>query len=171
MSSVPPSNPPGWPPPGDGSELPPSQPPYGQQPGYGQQPEYGQPPAGYGQQPGYGQPPAGYGQPYGQPRYGQQVDHPQGTTILVLGILGLVFCQILGVVAWVMGNNALREIDANPAAYSNRSNVAVGRMLGIISTVLILLFVIGFILLLVVGAFAASTSTPEYERIPGLIGY
>ena len=106
MSSVPPSNPPGWPPPGDGSELPPSQPPYGQQP------EYGQPPAEYGQQPGYGQ-------PYGQPGYGQQVDHPQGTTILVLGILGLVSCQILGVVAWVMGNNALREIDANPAHGGN----------------------------------------------------
>ena len=152
MSSVPPSNPPGWPPPGDGSELPPSQPPYGQQP------EYGQPPAEYGQQPGYGQ-------PYGQPGYGQQVDHPQGTTILVLGILGLVFCQILGVVAWVMGNNALREIDANPAAYSNRSNVAAGRMLGIIATVLILLFVIGFILLFVGAAFFASPSSVKFDTV------
>ncbi|MEO6627924.1 MAG: DUF4190 domain-containing protein [Aquihabitans sp.] len=88
----------------------------------------------------------------------------------MLGLLGLIFCQILGPVAWVMGNTALREIDANPAAYSNRSNVAVGRMLGIIASALILLALVAFILLLVVGAFAASNSTSDFDSIQGVIG-
>lgn len=35
-----------------------------------------------------------------------------GTLILVLGILSLVLCGLLGPVAWIMGNNALRNIDA-----------------------------------------------------------
>ena len=83
MSTPPPPPPP--PPPG-GS-------PYGQQP-YGQQP--------YGQQP--------YGQAYG---YGATMEHAQGTTILVLGILSLVICGILGPFAWSMGNKALKEIDAD----------------------------------------------------------
>jgi hypothetical protein len=72
---------------------------------------YGPPGGGYGQQPGYG-PPAGYG--------GGTTDHPQGTTILVLGILSLVICQLLGPVAWIMGNNAIKEIDASPSRYGNR---------------------------------------------------
>ena len=156
MSSVPPSNPPGWPPPGDGSELPPSQPPYVAQPGYGQQP-------------GYEQPPAGYNQPYGQSGYGQQVDHPQGTVILVLGILGLVFCQILGPVAWVMGNTALREIDANPAAYSNRSNVAVGRMLGIIASVLIILGLIAIVAIFAI-TFLGSSASSKFDTVGYSIG-
>jgi Domain of unknown function (DUF4190) len=62
--------------------------------------------------------------------------HPQGTTILVLGIIGL-FCTLLGPVAWIMGNNALAEIDRNPAAYNNRGSVNTGRILGIIGTVLL----------------------------------
>ena len=101
-------------------------PPYGQPPAYGQDP--------YGQQ-GYGQP--GYGQPaYGGSPYGMAPQpHPQGTLVLVLGIIGLVACFIPGIVALVMGNRAIKEIDANPAAYNNRSNVQIGRILGIIGIV------------------------------------
>lgn len=69
------------------------------------------------------------------------MDHPQGTAILIMGILSLpLLCAcvggILGIVAWVMGNNAIKEIDANPAAYSNRSTVQIGRVLGIVATCL-----------------------------------
>jgi hypothetical protein len=105
-----------------------------------------------------------YGQSYGQPQGYQpyrggmtpQQDHPQGTTILILGILGLVVCQICGIVAWVMGNKAIKEIDANPGAYSNRGNVQAGRICGIVATCLLALAIVGFIL---VFALAASTST------------
>lgn len=128
---------------------------YGQQPGeYGQQQgEYGQPGGEYGaqgaygqQQGGYDQQQGGYGQPvpYGQPAYGgyqggyggMPVAHQSGTTVLVLGILGLVVCFICGIFAITMGNKALKEIDANPAAYNNRSTVATGRILGIVGVVL-----------------------------------
>jgi hypothetical protein len=74
--------------------------------------------------------------------------HPQGTTILVLGILSIVICGILGPIAWIMGNNALAEIDRNPAAYSNRSTVNAGRICGIIGTVFLVLGIVFYILLI-----------------------
>jgi hypothetical protein len=134
--------------------------PYGQQPPG--PPSYGQPP--YGQQ-GYGQ--QGYGQaPYGQQAYGGYVpgayqgprEHPQGTIVLVLGILSIVFCGVLGPFAWVMGNTALKEIDASPGSYTNRGQVQAGRICGIITSVLMILGIVAFVLLIIVGA-AASTST------------
>ncbi len=45
------------------------------------------------------------------------------TLILVLGILSLVCCGLLGPVAWIMGNNALREIDAGIGNPSDRGLV------------------------------------------------
>jgi len=120
--------------------------PYGQggQPGYGQ-PSYGQDASG-GQQP-YGQ--AGYAGGYGSPA---TQSHPQGTTILVLGILGILLCGVLAVIAWVMGNRAMKEIDANPAAYNNRQTVSIGRVLGIVGTILwglgILAYIIFFVVLI-----------------------
>jgi hypothetical protein len=68
--------------------------------------------------------------------YGYAPEHPQGTTVLILGICSLVVCQLLGPVAWWMGNSALREIDANPYAFSNRSTVQAGRVCGVVATAL-----------------------------------
>jgi hypothetical protein len=111
------------------------------------------PPPGPHDQPG-----GPFGTPY-PPSYGYGPrDHPQGTTILVLGILSLVVCGLLGPVAWVMGNNALREIDANPTAYTNRGTVQGGRICGIIASVLLVLAVIVVILVAVAGT--ASSSAP-----------
>ena len=99
-------------------------------------------------------PPPGYG-------YAVPQEHPQGTTILVLGILSLVVCGLLGPVAWTMGSKALTEIDRNPAAYTNRGSVSAGRILGIISSVLlivgIVVTVIAFLVLAVAGT-SSSTS-------------
>lgn len=86
----------------------------------------------------------GYGGGYGAPPpadggMGGPVDHPKGMTILILGILGLVCCSPLGIAAFVMGNNALKEIDAQPGRYSNRQIVQIGRILGIIAMVLLVL--------------------------------
>lgn len=93
------------------------------------------PPPGWGQG-GYAAPPPPDG------GMGGPVDHPRGVLILVLGILSLVCCSPLGVVAWVMGNSALREIDAAPGRYGNRQIVQIGRILGIIGTVLLILTVL-----------------------------
>jgi hypothetical protein len=98
-------------------------------------------------------PPPTYGSPYGG--YGGQ-EHPQGTTVLVLGILSLVVCQLLGPFAWVMGNNALAEIDRNPAAYTNRSAVQAGRICGIVSTGLMILAVVVLAVVLPLSLAASS---------------
>jgi hypothetical protein len=75
-------------------------------------------------------------------QYGVPQPHPQGTTVLVLGILGVAICGVLAPVAWIMGSNALREIDRNPTAYSNRATVQAGRILGIVGTALWILGIV-----------------------------
>lgn len=88
-------------------------------------------------------PPPQYGAP--QPPYGGGVpqDHPRGTTILVLGILGILCCGILAIPAAIMGKSALAEIDAAPpGSYSNRGNVKAGYICGLVG---IGLWVVGII--------------------------
>ncbi len=78
------------------------------------------------------------------------VEHPNGTTVLVLGILSLVVCQVLGPFAWKMGNTALREMDARPdLVYSNRGSVTAGRIIGSSSTGLLGLGAVFFVIWLV----------------------
>ncbi len=61
-----------------------------------------------------------------------------GTAVFVLGLLGLLLCPILGIVAWVMGNTYMGKCRAMSVA---PEGIAVaGRILGIISTVLIAIF-------------------------------
>jgi hypothetical protein len=109
------------------------------------------PPGGHG-----GYPQQGYGG-----GYGGQVEHPQGTTVLILGVLSLVACQILGPFAWSMGNKALEEIDRDPLRYSNRSNVNLGRILGIVGTVFLGLYLVGGVLYVIffITIFGASTAS------------
>jgi uncharacterized membrane protein len=95
--------------------------------------------------------------PYQQNPYGQVPQpHPQGTTVLVLGIVGLVVCFIAGIVGLVIGNKALKEIDANPGAYNNRQNVVVGRILSIIGIVLQVIVIVGYLLIVVVAIGSSS---------------
>ena len=90
---------------------------------------------------------------------GGAVDHPKGITVLVLGILSLVCCSPLGIVAYVMGNNALREIDAQPGRYSNRQIVQIGRILGIIGMVLLAITVLWFLFFGGLAAISGSSNT------------
>lgn len=70
----------------------------------------------------------------------------------MLGIIGLVCCGLVGPVAWIMGNNAIKEIDAAaPGVYSNRGTVNAGRILGIIATVLLVLGVVVWIVAALTG--------------------
>ena len=61
------------------------------------------------------------------------------TLILVLGILSIVCLPILGPVAWIMGNNALKELEQGFGDPNSRGLVVGGRILGIIGTVLLVL--------------------------------
>ncbi|HYN29015.1 MAG TPA: DUF4190 domain-containing protein [Dermatophilaceae bacterium] len=92
-------------------------------------------------------PGGGYGAPPPVPMGGGPVDHPKGMTILILGVLSLVCCSPLGIAAFVMGNKALQEIDAQPGRYGNRQLVQIGRILGIIGTVLLVLSIIWVVFL------------------------
>lgn len=99
-------------------------------------------------------------QPPMQPPYAQQPpNHPQAITVLVLGILGLVVCGILGPFAWVMGNRVVREIDAARGAVGGRSEANVGRILGIIASVLLVLGLLLVVLVFVFGAVVSVSSS------------
>jgi hypothetical protein len=64
-------------------------------------------------------------------------------SILTLGILGILCCQILGPIAWAMGQSDLRQMDAGTMDQSGRNMTQVGMILGIIATVLLILSVAG----------------------------
>lgn len=85
-------------------------------------------------------------------------DHPQTTTILILGICGLVLCQVLGPFAWSMGNKALREIEASQGRLGGRDTVNVGRILGMVSTALLVLGLVAVLIFVVLGLGLATTS-------------
>lgn len=111
-----------------------------------------QPPPPYGGQPPYpyGPPPVGFGAP----------EHPQATTVLVLGILGLVLCQVLSPIAWVMGNRVVREIDAAHGQVGGRSQANAGRICGIVGTALIGVYLlVGVVLVIGLIATASSSTT------------
>jgi len=99
------------------------------------------------------------------------MQHPQGTTILVLGILSLVVCGILGPFAWSMGNKALKEIDASGVVYANRGQVQAGRICGIVSSVLIILSIVLIILLLMAGVFLGTTSSSSFTQVGESISF
>jgi hypothetical protein len=70
--------------------------------------------------------------------------HPQGTTVLVLGILSF-FCFgiVLGPIAWILGQKAMSQIESDPTTtYTNRSQVNAGRICGIIGTCLSILQIV-----------------------------
>ena len=100
------------------------------------------------QPPPPGQPPYGPPNQYGAPVYGfAPPDHPQATLILVLGILGLVLCQVISPFAWVMGNRVVAEIDASNGQLGGRGQANAGRICGIVGT-----FLIGLSLLILAAA-------------------
>jgi hypothetical protein len=116
----------------------------------------------------YGQvppPPPSYQQPYSTPTYGgydpNQAAYSalegRSTTILVLGILGLVLCGLLAPVAWIMGNKVRDEAAA--MGRPEPGNSKAGRICGIIGTCLIGLVIVGFVLLAVIGIASGSSGS------------
>jgi hypothetical protein len=77
----------------------------------------------------------------------------RGVLILVFGILGLTVCGIFAPVAWIMGNGDMKEIRAGTMDPSGEQLTNIGRILGMIGTILILasLCLIPFWLLLAGG--------------------
>jgi hypothetical protein len=91
-------------------------------------------------------------QPSPQPGEGGLKPH-RGGVILALGILGIVVCFICGIVAWVMGNSDLRQIDTGVMDPSGRGLTQAGKICGMIS---VILWIVGLVIwLLFMGLFAA----------------
>jgi hypothetical protein len=88
--------------------------------------------------------------------------HPQATTAMVLGILGLVLCGVIGPFAWVIGSKAVKEIDASPNAYSGRSEANAGKIMGIVGTALLGLTV-AIIGLAVIGLAVGASSSSDFD--------
>jgi hypothetical protein len=102
----------------------------------------------YNEPPSYGAPPPPGGAYGGYGGAGARPEHPQGTTILVLGILGLVCCGLCAIAAWVMGNKAQKEIAAGQ--YAETSGVKIGRILGMVGTILMILGVVFYLIFFVI---------------------
>ncbi len=54
---------------------------------------------------------------------------------MTLGILGIAICFICGIIAWVMGKNDLREIDAGTMDPTGRGLTNAGKICGMISVI------------------------------------
>ncbi|MBI1248359.1 DUF4190 domain-containing protein [bacterium] len=82
----------------------------------------------------------------------------RGTTILVLGILSIVCCQILGPFAWWMGQSDMSDIEAGQMDPEGKSLTQVGMILGIIGTVLLVLNIVGMVIFTVLGGTMAAVN-------------
>jgi hypothetical protein len=129
-----------------------------------QPPVYPPAPSPYGQQQGYQQTPYGGGPSY--------LPSANGGTILALGIAAF-FCFgiILGPIAWVMGNSALALIDSGQANPAERSNVAAGRICGIIATALSVVGLIAYgiyfaVIMASVGSHLGTPGVPSAPAMP-----
>lgn len=69
-------------------------------------------------------------------------------------------CQLVAPFAWIMGNRVKAEIEAAPAQHGGLQQTNIGRILGIVGTVLLSLYVLGFIayVVFVVAIFSASSA-------------
>ena len=75
----------------------------------------------------------------------------RATLVLALGIVGLLCCGPLGIVAYVFGKNDLAEMDAGAMDPSGRGTTNVGRILGIVAIVFLVIQVIYLVAALATG--------------------
>ena len=86
----------------------------------------------------------------------------RATLILVFGILSVVgVCMPLGIFAWIMGNADLKEMAAGQMDPSGRDTTNIGRILGIIGTVLLVLGIIFGVIMMIVAFGAAAVSSTQ----------
>ena len=89
-------------------------------------------------------PPAWPPQPGVPSPYGAPQSSSNSTLILVLGILSIVVFQIiLGPIAWILANNALKGGTLDP---SQLGQINTGRICGIIGTIIGVLGIIAYII-------------------------
>ena len=95
---------------------------------------------------------------YGRGEGGGLAPH-RGTTVLVLGILGLVVCFICGIIAWSMGSGDLRAMKEGRMDRSGEGPTRAGMICGMIGTILAVLWIV----LLVAGILAVPWADAKVE--------
>ncbi len=81
----------------------------------------------------------------------RRVSYPessQATTVLVPGIVGLIF-SIVAPVAWIMARQELRAIEEGRRDPANQSTANIGKVLGIIGTIFLILGLVAAVLVVV----------------------
>lgn len=71
----------------------------------------------------------------------------RGAMILIFGILGIVVCGPLSIVAWIMGSGDLKEIAAGRMDPEGQSSTYAGWILGVIGTVLNIIIIVAVVVL------------------------
>lgn len=71
--------------------------------------------------------------------YQQYIYPSRSSTVLTLGILSLVVCGVMGPIAWAMGNEEIRRMDAGQTPDDQRGSVTAGRVCGIIASCFLML--------------------------------
>jgi hypothetical protein len=79
----------------------------------------------------------------------------RGVVVLVLGILGIIPCFICGIIAWVMANSDLKEMDAGRMDPAGRGMTQAGKICGIIG---VILAAVGLVIQLLTGLFVAGAA-------------
>jgi hypothetical protein len=74
---------------------------------------------------------------------------------LVLGILGIVSCQPLGVAAIIVGTQATQEISASGGQLGGEGMAKVGVILGWIAVALLALVIVGFLFIIALAVASA----------------
>jgi hypothetical protein len=70
--------------------------------------------------------------------------HPQAVTALVLGIVGLVVCPPVGIGGIVVGQRVRRDSDSSPGQFTGRGMGTAGLVLGIVSIVAMVFWIVLF---------------------------
>ena len=89
----------------------------------------------------------------------QYPEQSQGTTALVLGILGVLGCLITAPFAWYLGNKEVAGIDQGLRNPANRGLGTAGKVLGIIGTVFLGLAVVFFVILPIIAILFGTVVT------------
>lgn len=84
----------------------------------------------------------------------------RGVMILVFGILSFFCCVIFGIVAWVMGNGDLQEMQAGTMDPTGQGLTQAGKILGMISVILNIVSIVIWLVMVVILGVAMPFATP-----------
>ena len=103
---------------------------------------------------------------------------PNATTSLILGILSIVTCFCygiiglpLGIIAFVLGNKALKLFNEQPEDFKGQGNASAGKILGIVGIVLNVIY-LGMIIYIIslIGIDALQDPALMQERLQEVLG-